>query len=118
MQGKRGNERRQGFDNFRYCQCLLHNKRNGEFDGKKLEEMQGRKEIGGRKAWEHCWSYYEHLLFKRRIFKNERKRGVEGLAMLHLLSTHFIQEKTKRRKKKEQQTRGKERKEEREEPIS
>jgi hypothetical protein len=26
-----------------------------------------RKEIGGRKAWEHCWSYYEHLLFKRRI---------------------------------------------------
>ncbi len=43
IQGGRGNEMRQGFHNFNYCQHLLHKKRNGEFDGEKLEEMQGEK---------------------------------------------------------------------------
>lgn len=59
-----------------------------------------------------------NIYYSKEEFKEMRERGVEGLAMLQLLSTHFIQQKTKRRKKIEQQTRSKERKEEKKEPIS
>lgn len=50
MQGERGNERRQGFDNFSYCQHFLHEKRNGELDGEKFEEMQRKKGDRGKES--------------------------------------------------------------------
>lgn len=102
IQGERGNEMRQGFDNFSYYQHLLHKKRNGAFYGEKLEEMQGKKGDRGEGKFGNIVGAIMNIYYSKEEFKEMRKRERWKVWQCYICCLHILYKRKQKEEKKKQ----------------